>query len=170
MKRKSQLIVIKRIVLGIGFCERVHKLLLRIYCQFWEAYRPLFSIGLDAAGSEPVLRALLGLPDVEWPCGRKSIRSDVRGQIVPCVYWPNGSSDMKTTIDSARPGEELPNERAFQMARFEPSFASGCACRAGWAGHRAWNGRFWQSCISSWGCDGLCAETVFAYAWYSAYQ
>ena len=111
------------------------------YSQFWEGYRRLFSAGLVVACSEPVVRAVMGLPNTQSPCGRKSIRINPRGQIVPCVYWPNGSSDKKTTADLARLGEEILNEHAFQMARLDPPLASDCACKGGCASRRALNGR-----------------------------
>ncbi|HUI87905.1 MAG TPA: radical SAM protein [Anaerolineales bacterium] len=111
------------------------------YSQFWEGYRLLFSAGLVVGCAEPVVRAVMGLPNVQSPCGRKSIRINPRGQVIPCVYWPNGSSLARTTSDLVELGEEILNEQAFQMARFEPSFASDCACRGGCASRRALNGR-----------------------------
>ena len=72
------------------------------YAQFWEGYRQLFSAGLVVACSEPVVRAVMGLPDVQSPCGRRSIRINPRGQIIPCVYWPVAPSDGPTIADLPR--------------------------------------------------------------------
>ena len=84
------------------------------YSEFWEGYRRLFSAGLVVACSEPVVRAVMGLPDVQSPCGRRSIRINPRGQIIPCVYWPMTSSDGLTIADLARLGEGILNEDAFR--------------------------------------------------------
>jgi len=109
------------------------------YSEFWEGYRRLFSAGLVVACSEPVVRAAMGLPDVQSPCGRRSIRINPRGQIIPCVYWPIESSDGLTIADLACLGEGVLNEDAFRTARIDPPLASDCACQGGCASRRALN-------------------------------
>ncbi len=109
------------------------------YSQFWEGYRRLFSAGLVVACSEPVVRAVMGLPDVQSPCGRRSIRINPRGQIIPCVYWPTVAGEGLTIGDLARLGEDVLQEDAFSMARYDPPLAADCACRGGCASRRALN-------------------------------
>jgi len=109
------------------------------YAQFWEGYRRLFSAGLVVACSEPVVRAVMGLPDVQSPCGRLSIRINPRGQIIPCVYWPVTPGEGVTISDLARLGEEVLQEDAFSYARYDPPLAGDCACRGGCASRRALN-------------------------------
>ena len=111
------------------------------YAQFWEGYRRLFSAGLVVACSEPVVRAVMGLPDAQSPCGRRSIRINPRGQVIPCVYWPTGPEDTLAIGDLARLGDGVLDQPAFRAARFDPiaSSAVACACRGGCASRRALN-------------------------------
>jgi MoaA/NifB/PqqE/SkfB family radical SAM enzyme len=109
------------------------------YSQFWEGYRRLFSAGLVVACSEPVVRAVMGLPDVQSPCGRRSIRINPRGQVIPCVYWPAELTDRLTIPDLARLGDRVLDEPAFRTARFDAPAAADCACRGGCASRRALN-------------------------------
>ncbi len=109
------------------------------YAQFWEGYRRLFSAGQVVACGEPVVRAVMGLPDVQSPCGRRSIRINPRGQVIPCVYWPAELSDGLAISDLPRLGEAVLEEPAFRTARFEPPAAAQCACRGGCASRRALN-------------------------------
>ena len=51
------------------------------YDQFWQGYRELFAAGLVVSCTEPVVRAAMGLGDVESPCARRSIRFNPR--------WPD---------------------------------------------------------------------------------
>ena len=109
------------------------------YAQFWEGYRRLFSESLVVACSEPVVRAVMGLPDVHSPCGRRSIRFNPRGQIIPCVYWPVTPEGELTINDLSRLGEEVLNQESFRLARFAPPLSSDCACQGGCASRRALN-------------------------------
>lgn len=109
------------------------------YTEFWEGYRRLFSAGLVVACGEPVVRAAMGLADVQSPCGRRSIRFNPRGQIIPCVYWPDTTEDSLTIADLSRLGEDIINQEAFRLARFDPPLASDCPCRGGCASRRALN-------------------------------
>ena len=109
------------------------------YEQFWEGYRRLFSAGLVVACSEPVVRAVMGLEDVQAPCGRRSIRINPRGQIIPCVYWPIMGTDGLEIEDLSRLGNQVMEERTFRDARFDPPVASDCACQGGCASRRALN-------------------------------
>ena len=109
------------------------------YAQFWEGYQRLFSAGLVVSCSEPVVRAVMGLADVQSPCGRRSIRINPRGQIIPCVYWPVVGTDGLVIRDLAKLGGQVLEESAFQKARTDPPLASSCACQGGCASRRALN-------------------------------
>jgi MoaA/NifB/PqqE/SkfB family radical SAM enzyme len=109
------------------------------YTQFWEGYRRLFSAGWVVACSEPVVRAVMGLPDVHSPCGRRSIRINPRGQVIPCVYWPSAAADGLAIGDLAHLGNAVLDQPAFEAARFDPPAAENCACRGGCASRRALN-------------------------------
>ena len=110
------------------------------YAQFWEGYRGLFAASQVVACSEPVVRAAMGLADVQSPCGQRSVRINPRGQIIPCVYWPVASPDGLTIASLAWLGATVVNEAAFQAARCVPALAANCACRGGCASRRALGG------------------------------
>ena len=109
------------------------------YDQFWEGYQRLFSASLVVACSEPVVRAVMGLSDVQSPCGRRSIRINPRGQIIPCVYWPVNGTDGLKIKDLPRLKSQVLEEGAFLNAQFDPPVASDCACQGGCASRRALN-------------------------------
>ena len=110
------------------------------YEEFWEGYRRLFAEGLVVSCSEPVVRAVLGLAEVQSPCGRNSIRFNPRGRIIPCVYWPANLSSTPSIADLARVGEGVLMSDAFSAARRTPSSAADCPCQGGCASRRALNG------------------------------
>lgn len=107
------------------------------YEQFWRAYRQLFEAGLVVSCSEPIVRAAMGLPDVESPCGRNSIRFDMRGRIIPCVYWPVDGANPYTVADLAEKREAVLDHAYFQQARRQPEDAASCPCQGGCASRRA---------------------------------
>lgn len=111
------------------------------YEQFWEAYRRLFSAGKVVSCSEPIVRAAMGLPDVASPCGHNSIRFDMRGRIIPCVYWPVVGHEPYTIADLPGRGESVLEHPFFADARTIPSTAAACPCQGGCASRRAINGR-----------------------------
>ncbi|MBA3471360.1 MAG: radical SAM protein [Herpetosiphonaceae bacterium] len=110
------------------------------YSQFWEAYQRLFSASRVVSCSEPLVRAVMGLGEVESPCGRTSIRFNMRGQIIPCVYWPLGSTNPLTIADLAIQGEAVMQHAFFEQARAVPSNAAACPCQGGCASRRALSG------------------------------
>ena len=110
------------------------------YEQFWGAYQQLFSAGKVVSCSEPIVRAAMGLPDVESPCGRNSIRFDMRGRIIPCVYWPVTGATPLTISDLPTMGEDVLDHEFFQQARSTPTEAAGCPCQGGCASRRALDG------------------------------
>lgn len=109
------------------------------YEEFWEGYRRLFAEGLVISCSEPVVRAVMGLGDVQSPCGRRSIRFNPRGHIIPCVYWPVDPLLTARIEDLPQIGEKVVEGDAFQTARFDPPGAAACPCRGGCASRRALN-------------------------------
>jgi MoaA/NifB/PqqE/SkfB family radical SAM enzyme len=110
------------------------------YAEFWEGYRRLFDAGLVISCSEPVVRAVMGLDDVQSPCGRRSIRFNPRGQVIPCVYWPVDSQAFPGITDLARVGTAVIESDAFRAARQTPPSAADCLCQGGCASRRALNG------------------------------
>ncbi|MGA2490064.1 MAG: radical SAM protein [Anaerolineales bacterium] len=109
------------------------------YQEFWEGYRRLFAESLVISCSEPVVRAVLGLEQVQSPCGRHSIRFNPRGQIIPCVYWPVNGHVSPTLDDLYRLGDQVMEDPSFELARQIPASASICPCRGGCASRRALN-------------------------------
>jgi radical SAM protein with 4Fe4S-binding SPASM domain len=110
------------------------------YDEFWKGYRRLFAAGQVISCSEPVVRAALGLDDVQSPCGRQSIRFNPRGEIIPCVYWPVDARSVRR-IDDLASAEDAPLEsEAFRAARKTPPKAADCPCQGGCASRRALNG------------------------------
>lgn len=109
------------------------------YEQFWEAYQRLFAAGQVVSCSEPIVRAAMGLPDVQSPCGRQSIRFDMRGRIIPCVYWPIRAANPYTVADLTEMGEDVLNHPFFEEARQMPADAADCPCQGGCASRRAIN-------------------------------
>jgi MoaA/NifB/PqqE/SkfB family radical SAM enzyme len=107
------------------------------YEEFWEGYRRLFAAGRVISCSEPVVRAVMGLSDVQSPCGRHSIRFNPRGQIIPCVYWPVDHEPVPRIADLAHMGQAALEGRAFRAARQTPPAAADCPCQGGCASRRA---------------------------------
>jgi MoaA/NifB/PqqE/SkfB family radical SAM enzyme len=110
------------------------------YAAFWEGYRRLFAAGEVVSCSEPVVRAVMGLDDVASPCGRRSIRFNPRGQVIPCVYWPLDGGTGHHIADLADLGEAVLESGAFRAARQTPPSAADCPCQGGCASRRALNG------------------------------
>jgi MoaA/NifB/PqqE/SkfB family radical SAM enzyme len=88
-----------------------------------------------------VVRAVLGLGDVQSPCGRTSIRFNPQGQIIPCVYWPVDPSTAPSIADLTRIGAEVLVSDSFHAARRTPPNAADCPCQGGCASRRALNGK-----------------------------
>jgi MoaA/NifB/PqqE/SkfB family radical SAM enzyme len=108
------------------------------YDQFWEGYRQLFKDGLIISCAEPVVRAVLGLENVECPCGRTSIRINPHGLVLPCVYWPaDGLLDIS---DLANIQTSVFEMSSFRSIREIPTMAESCPCQGGCASRRALRG------------------------------
>lgn len=109
------------------------------YEEFWEGYRRLFSAGLVVSCSEPVVRAVMGLDEAQSPCGRRSIRVNPRGQVIPCVYWPENPLMAPSIENLGQLGEGIFQDGSFESARHLPRVAADCACQGGCASRRALN-------------------------------
>ena len=108
------------------------------YEEFWDGYRRLFADGLVISCSEPVVRAVMGLGEVQSPCGHRSIRFNPRGQVIPCVYWPAAQDPLPHLEDLYRLGSKVMEDGCFQ-ARAVPPSAADCPCQGGCASRRALN-------------------------------
>ncbi|MFC2028893.1 radical SAM protein [Chloroflexota bacterium] len=109
------------------------------YDEFWEGYRRLFAEGLVISCSEPVVRAVMGFEQVQSPCGRKSIRFNPHGQIIPCVYWPTNKIGFPTLKDLTHKDNRVMESQAFLDSCRIPASASNCPCQGGCASRRALN-------------------------------
>ena len=109
------------------------------YGQFWEAYRRLFSAGQVVSCSEPIVRAAMGLAEIESPCGRSSIRFDMRGRVIPCVYWPI-TAVPHTIAELPALGDRVLEHRFFRDATAPAAEATACPCQGGCASRRAIDG------------------------------
>ena len=85
------------------------------------------------------LRAVMGFDQAQSPCGRRSIRFNPRGQVIPCVYWPAEAGTAPTLEDLYRSGDRIMREQSFLAARQIPAAASDCACQGGCASRRRLN-------------------------------
>ena len=70
--RMGELVALARLVgvnLRVNAYQPVRSERFRLtYAQFWQGYRDLFAAGLVVSCTEPVVRAAMGLGDVESPC------------------------------------------------------------------------------------------------------
>jgi radical SAM protein with 4Fe4S-binding SPASM domain len=105
------------------------------YDQFWTGFKILLGSARLVATSEPVLAAVLGLPDFAGPaCGRSTVRVAPDGRVLPCTYWPESALTIR---DLERCGGNIVEASEFVQARRVPSDCEGCPCRGGCAGRRA---------------------------------
>ncbi len=113
------------------------------YKEFWEGFRLLFSKGKVISCFEPVVRAALGLGEIFSPCGRKSIRINPKGQVIPCVYWGNNKAiePIPDINDLLELGEKIFETQQFIMAQAIPPVAADCLCQGGCASRRAIRGK-----------------------------
>src|SRR5881296_4010183 len=109
------------------------------YAHFWRGLRLLSGATRLVATTEPVLAAVLEIPDFAGPgCGRSTVRVAPDGRVLPCTYWPESSL---TLTDLARLGGAIVETAEFVEARQVPAACRDCPCRGGCAGRRALAGR-----------------------------
>jgi len=104
------------------------------YEQFWRGFRLLSEATRLVATTEPVLAAVLELPDFVGPgCGRTTVRVAPDGSVLPCTYWP---ASHLTLADLTRLGSAIVESAEFVEARRVPAACLDCPCRGGCAGRR----------------------------------
>ena len=109
------------------------------YEQFWDGFRRLLGSTRLVATTEPVLAAVLGLPEFAGPgCGRTTVRVAPDGRVLPCTYWPES---RLTVADLRTHREAIVETPEFRQARAVPAACDGCPCLGGCAGRRALLGR-----------------------------
>src|SRR5258708_13463230 len=64
------------------------------YEEYWEGFRRLFAETDVIAISEPLVRAMAGLPPLRGGCGGSTVRVTPRGTTQPCVYWPRSRGPL----------------------------------------------------------------------------
>jgi radical SAM protein with 4Fe4S-binding SPASM domain len=115
------------------------------YEQFWEGFRGLFAESAIIACSEPLVQAFLGLGGRRQGCGVETVRMSPRGEVLPCVYWPDTSLRL---ADLERLGPNITDSRPFQQTGSIPDFCRGCelveTCAGGCPGRRKLAGRLDQ--------------------------
>ena len=108
------------------------------YDQFWTGFKRLLGAARLIATSEPVLAAVLDLPDFTGPaCGRSTVRVAPDGRVLTCTYWPES---RLTIADLEARGAAILDAPEFGDARRAPRLCDGCPCRGGCAGRRALTG------------------------------
>jgi len=107
------------------------------YEEYWEGFRSLFQETDVIAISEPLVRAMAGLPSLRGGCGVSTLRVTPRATTQPCVYWP-GQGEPLSELTSA--GTEILNSTSFVQARALPDECQPCefrdSCHGGCAGRR----------------------------------
>jgi radical SAM protein with 4Fe4S-binding SPASM domain len=110
------------------------------YDEFWDGFRVLLETSPLAICNEPIVRALAGFDAVSG-CGRTTIRVTPRGEVLPCVYWPNRSLGLE---DLEKLGGSITESAPFRELERLPEFCRGClfvdSCRGGCASRRLLRG------------------------------
>jgi radical SAM protein with 4Fe4S-binding SPASM domain len=128
------------------------------YEQFWEGFRRLFAESALIACTEPLVQAFLGLGGKRRGCGVETVRISPRGEVLPCVYWPDRSLRLP---DLEKLGQKIVDSQPFQQTSAIPEFCRGCefveTCAGGCPGRRKLAGRLDQPDIY---CPFVRGETV----------
>lgn len=71
------------------------------YDEFWEGIRRLFYESNIVSCSEPIVNVLIGNKTMDGgsPCGKKSLRIQPNGGIVPCVYYKESLTNIDELIE-----------------------------------------------------------------------
>ena len=107
------------------------------YEQFWAGYRTLFAETEIKVCNEPIVRAVLGLNGSRRGCGIETVRVSPRGEVLPCVYWP----EKKMTLSALQKlGVAITESEPFVQTRVIPEFCRACefaeTCGGGCPGRR----------------------------------
>ena len=107
------------------------------YAEYWTAFEILFARTDVIAVSEPLVRAIAGLPPRKGGCGISTVRVTPRATVQPCVYWPGGGAPLSLLLDE---GVHIVDQPSFGDARSVPRACTGCkyvdVCGGGCAGRR----------------------------------
>jgi len=107
------------------------------YEEYWEGFRRLFEETDVVAISEPLVRAMAGLPPLRGGCGVSTVRVTPRGTTQPCVYWPGSGEPLSDLISM---GLDILDSIPFEQARALPDACQPCefreSCHGGCAGRR----------------------------------
>ncbi len=115
------------------------------YEEYWEGFRRLLEATDVIAISEPLVRAMAGLPSLAGGCGISTVRVTPRGTTQPCVYWPGAGEPLSQLISE---GPEILDSPPFEAARTLPQACETCEfcqpCHGGCAGRRRLQGALSQ--------------------------
>jgi radical SAM protein with 4Fe4S-binding SPASM domain len=107
------------------------------YEEYWQGFRALFAQTDVIAISEPLVRAMAGLPPRLGGCGASTVRITPRATTQPCVYWPGSGEPLSLLLSL---GPEIAETSEFVEARTAPESCRPCAfldsCHGGCAGRR----------------------------------
>jgi radical SAM protein with 4Fe4S-binding SPASM domain len=113
--------------------------------EYWEGFRRLFEKTDVIAISEPLVRAMAGLPPITGGCGMSTVRVTPRATTQPCVYWPGLGEPLSDLISA---GVHILDSAAFEQARIMPETCKACefrdTCHGGCAGRRRLQGALLQ--------------------------
>jgi radical SAM protein with 4Fe4S-binding SPASM domain len=113
--------------------------------EYWEGFRRLFEKTDVIAISEPLVRAMAGLPPITGGCGVSTVRVTPRATTQPCVYWPGLGEPLSDLISA---GVHILDSAAFEQARIMPETCKACefrdTCHGGCAGRRRLQGALLQ--------------------------
>jgi len=113
------------------------------YEQFWTGFKKLFAASVLLICNEPIVRAVLGIKEPRrGGCGQSTVRVTPRGEVLPCVYWPEEALRLS---DLVRQGEHVVDTDLFRRLATVPEFCRSCefveSCAGGCAGRRRLRGK-----------------------------
>ncbi len=107
------------------------------YEEYWQGFRQLFETTDVIAISEPLVRAMAGLPPLAGGCGLGTVRVTPRATVQPCVYWPGPGEPLSNLLLTRA---DILNSAPFELARTLPEACQACefrdSCHGGCAGRR----------------------------------
>jgi radical SAM protein with 4Fe4S-binding SPASM domain len=113
------------------------------YEQFWTGFKKLFGASAVVICNEPIIRAVLGIGEPRpGGCGRVTVRVTPKGEVIPCVYWPDQELGLNDLVEL---GGQVVGTEAFQRTSIVPKFCRTCefveSCGGGCAGRRRLRGK-----------------------------
>jgi radical SAM protein with 4Fe4S-binding SPASM domain len=107
------------------------------YEEYWKSFRALFAETDVIALGEPLVRAMVGLPQRTGGCGVSTVRVTPRATTQPCVYWPGAGEPLSLAVAL---GSGIAETSPFIEARTVPDACRTCvyleSCYGGCAGRR----------------------------------